>query len=104
MQTTNRSSDDLSNIRFSIYDKSLEATEQLSMTTIKDHSMAPIHHIVCGIVWVARDSSTAAKTGLPVSQSGPLNFLIILPRAFHRPHGRNKDYEIVADSNKLQKV
>ena len=50
-----------------------------------------------------RFSSTIGKTCEYASHSGPKKYFRQSTSAFHRPHDREIYYEIVADSNELQK-
>jgi hypothetical protein len=49
-------------------------------------------------------STTGGKTFVHVSQSAPINYFGHSTSVFHRPLDRGIYYEIVADSNELQKT
>ena len=78
-----------------------------------DYALEPMHRNRFGSTGSQEDvegrnlqpiSSTTGKTCVHVNHSGPRNNFAHSTSVFHRPHVRVFYYEIVADSNELQKI
>ena len=89
------------------------ANLKILVGTTDDYALEPMRRNLFGSTGSQGDaegkhlqpiSSITGKTCVHVNHSGPRNNFAHSTSVFHRPHVRVFYYEIVADSNKLQKV